>query len=106
MKLLKSDSKIYNLVKKEILRQKQGLVLIPSENYASPEVLSVMGTPLSNKYSEGYPYKRYYSGNKFIDEIEQTAIERAKKLFKAEHANVQPHSGSQANSAVYLALLN
>ncbi|MBL7142088.1 MAG: serine hydroxymethyltransferase [Candidatus Pacebacteria bacterium] len=106
MKLLKSDSKIYNLVKKEILRQKQGLVLIPSENYASPEVLSVMGTPLSNKYSEGYPYKRYYSGNEFIDEVEQTAIERAKKLFGAEHANVQPHSGSQANAAVYLALLD
>ncbi len=106
MKLSKSDSKIYNLVEKEILRQKQGLVLIPSENYASPEVLSVMGTPLSNKYSEGYPYKRYYSGNEFIDEVEQTAIERAKKLFGAEHANVQPHSGSQANSAVYLALLN
>ncbi len=106
MKLSKSDPKIYNLVKKEIVRQKNGLVLIPSENYASPRVLSVMGTPLSNKYSEGYPYKRYYSGNKFIDEIEQTAIERAKKLFKAEHANVQPHSGSQANSAVYLALLN
>jgi glycine hydroxymethyltransferase len=106
MKLKKEDSKIYNLIKKEIERQKLGLVLIPSENYASPQVLSVMGTPLSNKYSEGYPHKRYYSGNKFIDEIEKTAIERAKKIFKAEHANVQPHSGSQANAAVYLALLN
>jgi len=103
---MKLDSKIYKLVKKEISRQKDGLVLIPSENYASPEVLSVMGTPLSNKYSEGYPGKRYYSGNEFIDQIEQTAIDRAKKLFKAEHANVQPHSGSQANAAVYLALLN
>jgi len=100
------DSKINALIKKEIIRQKEGLVLIPSENYASQEVLRVMETPLSNKYSEGYPKKRYYGGNEFIDEIETIAIERAKKLFKAEHANVQPHSGSQANAAVYLALLN
>ena len=99
------DKIIKNLIKKEIARQRDGLVLIPSENYASPEVLRAMGTPLSNKYSEGYPGKRYYSGNKFIDEIEALAIERAKKLFNAEHANVQPHSGSQANAAVYLALL-
>jgi len=106
MKLSKTDPKIYNLIKKEIERQKEGLVLIPSENYASPAVISAMGTPLSNKYSEGYPYKRYYGGNEFIDEIETLAIERAKKLFRAEHANVQPHSGSQANAAVYLALLN
>jgi len=106
MKLSKNDPKIYNLIKKEIQRQKDGLVLIASENYASPAVLSAMATPLSNKYSEGYPKKRYYSGNEFIDEIEQIAIDRAKKLFKAEHANVQPHSGSQANAAVYLALLN
>ena len=106
MNLKNVDPKIYNLIKKEIQRQKEGLVLIPSENYASPQVLSAMGTPLSNKYSEGYPRKRYYGGNEFIDEIEQTAIDRAKKLFKAEHVNVQPHSGSQANAAVYLALLN
>ena len=106
MKLEKTDPIIYNLIKKEIKRQKQGLVLIPSENYASPAVLKAMGTPLSNKYSEGYPGKRYYSGNEFIDKIENLAITRAKKLFKAEHANVQPHSGSQANAAVYLALLN
>lgn len=106
MKLKNVDPKIYNLIKKEIKRQREGLVLIPSENYASPAVLAAMGTPLSNKYSEGYPKKRYYGGNEFIDEIEQTAIDRAKKLFKAEHANVQPHSGSQANAAVYLALLD
>jgi len=106
MKLSQTDPKIYALIKKEIERQKSGLVLIPSENYASPAVISAMGTPLSNKYSEGYPYKRYYGGNEFIDEIETLAIERAKKLFRAEHANVQPHSGSQANAAVYLALLN
>ncbi|MDP2663841.1 MAG: serine hydroxymethyltransferase [bacterium] len=103
--LLNLDPKIYSLIKKEVARQQEGLVLIPSENYASLATISAMGTPLSNKYSEGYPYKRYYGGNEFIDEIEQTAINRAKKLFKAEHANVQPHSGSQANAEVYLALL-
>ena len=105
MKLDKTDPQIYNLIKKEIARQRNSLILIPSENYASPAVLSAMGTPLSNKYSEGYPEKRYYSGNEFIDRIESLAIERVKKLFNAEHANVQPHSGSQANAAVYLALL-
>ncbi|MBZ1348208.1 MAG: deoxyribose-phosphate aldolase [Candidatus Nealsonbacteria bacterium] len=102
----KTDPKIYNLIKKEIIRQKNGLSLIASENFASQAVLEAMGTGLSNKYSEGYPGKRYYGGNEFIDQIETIAIERAKKLFKAEHANVQPHSGSQANAAVYLALLN
>lgn len=106
MKLKKLDPKIYNLIKKEISRQKDGLDLIASENYASPAVLKAMGTPLSNKYSEGYPKRRYYGGNEFIDEIESLAIARAKKLFKAEHANVQSHSGSQANAAVYLALVN
>lgn len=99
------DEKINTLIKKEIARQCDGLTLIPSENHASEEVLHAMGTPLSNKYSEGYPGKRYYGGNEFIDEIEKIAIQRAKKLFNAEHANVQPHSGSQANAAVYLALL-
>jgi glycine hydroxymethyltransferase len=106
MNLKKTDPKIYSLIKKEIIRQKSGLNLIASENYASPAVLAAMATPLSNKYSEGYPGKRYYGGNEFIDQIEQTAIDRAKVLFGAEHANVQPHSGSQANAAVYLALLN
>lgn len=99
------DKEIDDLIKKEIFRQRGGLTLIPSENYASEEVLRAMGTPLSNKYSEGYAARRYYSGNEIIDEIETLAIERAKKLFGAEHANVQPHSGSQANAAVYLALL-
>lgn len=99
------DVKIKALIKKEISRQRDGLTLIPSENYASEEVLRAMGTPLSDKYSEGYPGRRYYGGNEAIDEIEELAIERAKKLFKAEHVNVQPHSGSQANAAVYLALL-
>jgi len=105
MELEKTDPKIYQLIAKEINRQKEGIGLIASENYASLSVLGAMGTPLSNKYSEGYPAKRYYGGNEFIDEIENIAINRAKKLFKAEHANVQPHSGSQANAAVYLALL-
>ena len=105
MKLEQIDPQIYNLIKKEIARQENSLVLIASENYASMAVLSAMGTPLSNKYSEGYSGKRYYSGHEFIDKIEDLAIERVKKLFKAEHANVQPHSGSQANAAVYLALL-
>ena len=99
------DSKTYDLIKKEISRQRNGLTLIPSENYASLAVLSAMATPLSNKYSEGYSGKRYYSGNEFIDEIETEAIERAKNIFKAEYANVQPHSGSQANGAAYFALL-
>lgn len=100
------DDQIQKLIKQEIDRQRDGLTLIPSENYASEEVLRAMGTPLSNKYSEGYARKRYYGGNEVIDEIESLAIERAKQLFGAQHANVQPHSGSQANAAVYLALLN
>lgn len=105
MDLSKTDNKIYSLIKKEIARQKETLSLIASENYASEAVLEAIGTPLINKYSEGYPQKRYYAGNKYIDEIETLAIERAKKIFSTEHANVQPHSGSQANFAVYLALL-
>jgi len=104
--LKKQDSVIYDLVKKEIDRQVNGLCMIPSENHASVAVLEAMGTPLSNKYSEGYPGKRYYTGNYFIDQIENLAIERAKKLFKADHANVQPNAGSTANQAVYFAMLN
>ncbi|MBU0627662.1 MAG: serine hydroxymethyltransferase [Nanoarchaeota archaeon] len=104
--LKKQDSVVYNLVKSEINRQKNGLCMIPSENHASVAVLEAMGTPLSNKYSEGYPGKRYYTGNQFIDQIENLAIERAKKLFKADHANVQPNAGSTANQAVYFAMLN
>src|SRR3989338_718486 len=103
--LKKQDNIVYDLVMKEINRQKHGLCMIPSENYASVAVLEAMGTPLSNKYAEGYPHKRYYTGNQFIDEIEDMAIERAKNLFKAEHANVQPNAGSGANLAVYMATL-
>lgn len=99
------DPKIYKIIKLEEKRQKEGLELIASENYVSPAVLETMGTVLTNKYSEGYPGKRYYGGNEIIDQAEGLAIERAKKLFGAEHVNVQPLSGSPANLAVYMALL-
>ena len=101
--LKKTDHKIYDLIKLEAKRQKEGLEMIPSENYVSPAVLEAMGSILTNKYSEGYPRKRYYGGNDNIDEIELLAQERAKKLFKVEHVNVQPYSGSPANLAVYMA---
>lgn len=103
--LKKTDPQIFNLIQKEISRQREGLNLIPSENYVSQAVLEAVGSVLTNKYSEGYPGKRYYSGHQFIDQIEKIAIARAKRLFQADHANVQPYSGSQANQAVYLAFL-
>lgn len=99
------DSKISALIDQETARQEHGLELIASENYASQAVLSALATSLSNKYSEGYPSKRYYGGNEIIDEVESLAISRLKDLFGAEHANVQPLSGSPANAAVYMALL-
>ncbi len=102
--LRKTDPEIAAAVENEICRQQGGLELIASENIVSEAVLEATGTPLTNKYSEGYPGKRYYGGNEWIDAIESAAIERAKKLFGAEHANVQPHAGSQANMAAYLAL--
>ena len=98
-----ADPEVYNLIKKELERQQHGLEMIPSENNVSKEVLQAMGSVLTNKYSEGYPKKRYYGGNQFIDEIELLAIERAKKAYKVAHANVQPYSGSPANFAVYVA---
>lgn len=97
--------KIFDLIKSEEERQRNTLMMIPSENYASKAVREAVGSMLSNKYSEGYAGRRYYQGNKFIDEIENLAIERAKKLFKVEHVNVQPYSGSPANSEVLFALL-
>lgn len=107
MKHLKAqDPRVYDIVLKEAKRQKEGLELIASENYVSEAVLETMGTILTNKYSEGYPGKRYYGGNQVIDEVETLAIERAKELFGAEHVNVQSLSGSPANLAVYMALLN
>jgi glycine hydroxymethyltransferase len=99
------DPAISNFLNLEKIRQEEHLELIASENYASPRVLEAQGSILTNKYAEGYPHKRYYGGCEFVDEIEQIAIDRAKKLFNAGYANVQPHSGSQANAAVMLALL-
>lgn len=97
--------RVFEIIEKEKQRQREGLELIPSENYVSEEVLAAMGSVLTNKYSEGYPGRRYYGGNENIDVIEQLAIDRAKELFHADHANVQPHSGANANEAVYFAWL-
>lgn len=99
------DSEIFNLIRKEEEYQKSTLRLIASENYASKAVMEATGSVLTNKYAEGYPGKRYYAGNKYVDEIETIAIERAKKLFDVPHANVQPHSGSSANIAAFFAFL-
>ncbi|NBO68389.1 MAG: serine hydroxymethyltransferase [Acidimicrobiia bacterium] len=100
------DTAIFDLLEDERSRQSTGLQLIASENFASPDVMAATGSVLTNKYSEGYPQKRYYGGNAVVDDIEALAIERVKKLFGADHANVQPHSGASANMAVYLGLLN
>ena len=94
---------VFTFIHQEEIRQSDGLELIPSENYVSANVLKAMGSVLTNKYSEGYPGKRYYAGNENVDQIETLAIERAKQLFHADHANVQPHSGANANEAVYFA---
>ena len=103
--LLATDPDIAALIAEETDRQAHGLELIASENFVSPAVLEAMGSPLTNKYAEGLPGKRYYGGCEVVDKVEQLAIDRAKQLFGAEHANVQPHSGAQANAAVYLAFL-
>ena len=103
--LSEADPEIAALVRKEIGRQNEGLELIASENFVSPAVMEAMGSPLTNKYAEGYPGKRYYGGCEFVDGVEQLAIDRAKQLFGAEHANVQPHSGAQANAAIFFAFL-
>lgn len=100
------DSELYNAIEAEKKRQEQHIELIASENYASPLTMEAQGSVLTNKYAEGYPQKRYYGGCEHVDIAEQLAIDRAKQLFDADYANVQPHSGSQANAAVYMALLN
>lgn len=100
-----NDQQIADLIAAEEQRQREGLELIPSENYVSRDVLAAMGSVFTNKYSEGYPGKRYYGGQENTDQVEQLAIDRAKQLFKADHANVQPHSGAPANEAVYSAWL-
>ena len=101
----RQDPEVYASMMRELERQRDHIELIASENFVSPAVLEAMGSHLTNKYAEGYPTARYYGGCQYVDEIENLAIERAKKLFGAEHANVQPHSGSNANMAVYIALL-
>ncbi|MEY4630660.1 MAG: hypothetical protein RIQ81_780 [Pseudomonadota bacterium] len=103
--LEQSDPEIFTLVQEELERQRHGLELIASENFASPAVLSAAANPLTNKYAEGLPGKRYYGGCEVVDQVESLAISRACQLFGAKHANVQPHSGAQANAGVYLALL-
>ena len=104
--MLKSlDKEIYCALKKEEEKQSSTITLIPSENTVSREVLKITGSVLTNKYAEGYPGKRYYGGCKYVDVIEKTAVKRACEIFGAEHANVQPHSGSQANMAVYYTAL-
>jgi len=103
--LAQVDPEIFNAIRDETRRQEEGLELIASENFVSPAVLEAMGSPLTNKYAEGYPGKRYYGGCQFVDVAESLAIERAQALFGADHANVQAHSGSQANMAAYMALM-
>jgi len=99
------DPDLWRAMRSEIQRQEDHIVLIASENYASPAVLQAQGSVLTNKYAEGYPGKRYYGGCEYVDLVEQYAIDRAKSLFAAKYVNVQPHSGSQANAAVYLSVL-
>ena len=103
---MNNDEIIFELIKQEDLRQRNGIELIASENFVSPQVMKAAGSCLTNKYAEGYPNKRYYGGCEVVDQVEQIAIDRAKKLFGVEYVNVQPHSGSSANSAVMLACLN
>jgi glycine hydroxymethyltransferase len=104
--LARYDAELFAAMEQEALRQEEHIELIASENYTSPAVMEAQGSVLTNKYAEGYPGKRYYGGCEYVDVVEQLAIDRAKELFGADYANVQPHSGSQANSAVYMALLN
>src|SRR6201981_1617079 len=101
---MKKDKAIFDLIEKEKQRQRHGIELIASENFTSLQVMQAMGTPLTNKYAEGYPGKRYYGGCEVVDEVERLAIDRAIRLFAAEHANVQAHAGSQANFAAFMAL--
>ncbi|MCC6715185.1 MAG: serine hydroxymethyltransferase, partial [Gammaproteobacteria bacterium] len=106
MKIAGFDDELWTALQDEARRQEEHIELIASENHVTPRVLEAQGSVLTNKYAEGYPGKRYYGGCEYVDVVEQLAIDRAKQLFGADYANVQPHSGSQANGAVYLALLN
>lgn len=106
LEVKKTDAQVYDAMMKELNRQEHNIELIASENFVSKAVMQAMGSHLTNKYAEGYPGKRYYGGCEFVDIVEDLARDRAKKLFGAEHANVQPHSGAQANMAVYFSVLN
>ena len=106
MTIKEFDSELWSAIEHESKRQEEHIELIASENYVSPRVLEAQGSKLTNKYAEGYPGKRYYGGCEYVDVAEKLAIDRAKQLFGAAYANVQPHSGSQANAAVYMALIN
>ena len=103
---MKRDDMIFDIIEKEHQRQLKGIELIASENFVSDQVMQAMGSCLTNKYAEGYPGRRYYGGCEVVDQSEQIAIDRLKQIFGAEWANVQPHSGAQANAAVFLAVLN
>jgi len=102
---MQKDKQVFDIIKKELERQRHGIELIASENFTSLQVIQAMGTCLTNKYAEGYPGRRYYGGCEFVDEVEQLAIDRVKQIFNCEYANVQPHSGAQANAALMLAIL-
>ena len=104
--VMETDPELFKAIADEVQRQREHIELIASENFVSPAVMEAMGSPLTNKYAEGYPAKRYYGGCQYVDVAENLARDRAKLLFGAEHANVQPHSGAQANTAVYFAMLN
>ena len=106
MNIADYDPVLWQAIQDENRRQEEHIELIASENYASPRVMQAQGSQFTNKYAEGYPGKRYYGGCEYADIVEQLAIDRAKELFGADYVNVQPHSGSQANAAVYMALLN
>src|SRR5215475_736592 len=102
---MQKDTLVFDLIQKELERQRHGIELIASENFTSLGVMQAMGTVLTNKYAEGYPGRRYYGGCEVVDQVEQLAIDRLKQLFGADHANVQPHSGAQANFAAFMALI-
>ena len=102
---MQKDSLVFDLIDQELQRQRAGIELIASENFTSLQVMQAMGTSLTNKYAEGYPGRRYYGGCEIVDQVEQLAIDRIKKVFNCDYANVQPHSGAQANAALMLAIL-
>ena len=102
---MQKDTLVFDLIEKELERQRHGIELIASENFTSLAVMQAMGTVLTNKYAEGYPGRRYYGGCEIVDQVEQLAIDRLKKIFDCDYANVQPHSGAQANAALMLAIL-